>query len=47
LVFEIFEAFETVTVCERLSCVVGGLFRGGVTVGSRVGIEMGIVPTRI
>jgi cytochrome bd-type quinol oxidase subunit 2 len=47
LVFEIFEAFETVTVCERFSCVVGGFFRVGVTVGTMVGIEMGMVPTRI
>jgi hypothetical protein len=47
LVFGVFEAFETVTDCERFSCVVGGFFRVGVTVGTMVGIEMGMVPTRI
>jgi hypothetical protein len=47
LVFGVLEAFETVTVCERFSCVVGGFFRVGLTVGSMVGIEMGMVPTRI
>ena len=45
--FGVFEAFETVTVYERFSCVVGGFFRVGVTVGTMVGIEMGMDPTRI
>ena len=47
VVFGVFEAFETVTVCERFSCVVGGFFRVGLTVGSMVRIEMSMVPTRI
>ena len=47
LTFGVLEAFEMVTVCERFSSVVGGFFRVGVTVGTMVGIEMGMVPTRI